>query len=124
MGIIKLLIGLVIIIAISGIAFYFAPDSIKEKGLSLMNSQSFIPAEVKKAAEDIYATPQYKANQLLAELDKNFSALTTAVKNPTTDKTKQAETVQTIEQTKQLVQQLSQVKTDPTLISQITEAVT
>ena len=115
---------LVIIVAIGGVAFYFAPNSIKDKALSYVDSQSFIPAEIKKTIADVYATPEYQKQQLLAELDKNFSYLTQAVANPSASKTEQAAALQTIERTKEIVQQLSSVSSDPTLVSKITEIVT
>ncbi len=115
---------LVVIAAVGGVAFYFAPDAIKEKGLSYVDNQNFIPTEVKKAVDDLYATPQYQKEKLLAELDKNFSYLTKAVENPSASKTEQAAALQTIERTKEIVQQLSSVSSDPTLVSKITEIVT
>lgn len=124
MGLIKLVFMLVVIAAIGGAAFYFAPDALKEKALTYINGQNFIPAEVKKAVEDIYATPGYQREKLLAELDKNFSAITQAVENPSASKTEQTAALKTIERTKEIVQQLSEVKSDPTLISKITEIVT
>ncbi len=124
MGLIKLVLIIVVIAAIGGVAFYFAPDALKEKALTYVNSQNFIPAEVKKAVEDVYATPGYQKEKLLAELDKYFSYLAQAVENPAISKTEQTAALHTIEQTKQIVQQLSDLKTDPTLVSKITELVT
>ncbi|MDO8467232.1 MAG: hypothetical protein Q7S83_03795 [bacterium] len=112
---------LLILGSVAGVAFYFAPDNIKERGLAYIDEQKFIPAEIKKAAEDIYATPEYKRDKLLAELESNFASLESAIikSSPQPE-----EAVKTIARTKEIIKEISEISTNPTLVSKITEIVT
>lgn len=113
-----LLIGLVLV---AGVVFYFSPDSVKEKGLSYINESSIIPDEVKKAAEDIYATPAYKREKLLKELETNLGSLYTFVEE-TSQNPEPAKKL--IERTKEIVAEVLAQNNDPNIIKQITETVT
>ena len=121
MGLIKLFLMLIIMGGIAGVALYFAPDSIKERGLAYIGEQDFIPVEIKKAAEDLYATPEYKREKLLAELEDNFASLETTITNSAP---KPEEAVKTIARTKEIIKEISEINSNPTLISKITEVVT
>lgn len=112
---------LVIMTGVAGAAFYFAPDSIKERGLSFIEEQNFIPDEIKKAAEDLYATPEYKREKLLAELENNFASLESTI---VASSPKPEEAVKTIARTKEIIKEISEINSNPTLISKITEVVT
>lgn len=112
---------LVIMTGVAGAAFYFAPDNIKERGLSFIEEQNFIPDEIKKAAEDLYATPEYKREKLLAELENNFASLESTI---VASSPKPEEAVKTIARTKEIIKEISEINSNPTLISKITEVVT
>ena len=112
---------LLILTGVAGVAFYFAPDNIKERGLAYIGEQDFIPIEIKKAAEDLYATPEYKRDKLLTELEDNFAALeSTIVKSSPQPE----ESVKIIARTKEIIEEISEINTNPTLINKITEIVT
>jgi len=121
MGAIKMLIALVVMLAVAGIVFYFAPDNIKEQGLAYISGIPFLPAEVKKAAEDIFATPEYKRNVLLKELDINLDTIQKTVEESASAP---AQAVKAIERTKEIVEEITKLNDDPTFIKQITNAVT
>ena len=112
---------LLILAGAAGVAFYFAPGNIKERGLAYIGERDFIPIEIKKAAEDIYATPEYKRDKLLTELENNFATLeSTIVKSSPQPE----ESVKTIARTKEIIKEISEINTNPTLVSKITEIVT
>lgn len=121
MGLIKLFFMLLMLAGAAGVAFYFAPDNIKERGLTYIGAQDFIPTEIKKAAEDLYATPEYKRDKLLAELENNFASLesTIVASSPEPEKS-----IKTIARTKEIIKEISEINSSPTLISKITEIVT
>ncbi len=121
MSLIKLLFMLIILAGAAGVAFYFAPDNIKERGLAYIGKQDFIPIEIKKAAEDLYATPEYKREKLLAELENNFALLESTILKSSPQP---EEAVKTIARTKEIIKEISEISTNPTLISKITEIVT
>ncbi len=120
-GLIRLLLLLAIAAAIAGTAFYFAPDSIKEQGLAYINDQNYIPIEIKKAAESLYATPKYQRDILIEELDDNFATIESIIQKysaaPAAD-------IKTIQRTREIVKEISEIQNNPTLVSKITEAVT
>ncbi len=113
-----LLIGLALV---AGVVFYFAPDNIKERGLSYINESSLIPEEIKKTAEDIYATPAYKREKLLKELEANLGSLQEFVEE-TSQNPEPAKKL--IERTKEIVTEVLAQNNDPTIIKQVTETVT
>ncbi|KKU85125.1 MAG: hypothetical protein UY12_C0010G0012 [Parcubacteria group bacterium GW2011_GWA2_47_8b] len=121
MGAIKMLIALVVMLAVAGIVFYFAPDNIKEQGLAYISGIPFLPAEVKKAAEDIFATPEYKRGKLLQELETNLGTIQKTVEENVSAPT---QAVKAIERTKEIVEEITKLNDDPTFIKQITNAVT
>ncbi len=106
---------------VAGAAFYFAPDSIKEQGLAYLNDQNYIPLEIKKAAESLYATPKYQRDILIEELDDNFETIESIIQKysqePTAD-------IKTVQRTREIVKEISEIQNNPTLVSKITETVT
>ncbi|TSC82902.1 MAG: hypothetical protein G01um101419_454 [Parcubacteria group bacterium Gr01-1014_19] len=120
-GLIRLLILLAIASVVAGAAFYFAPDSIKEQGLAYLNDQNYIPLEIKKAAENLYATPKYQREILIEELDDNFETIESIIQKyseqPTSD-------IKTVQRTREIVKEISEIQNNPTLVSKITEVVT
>lgn len=106
---------------IAGVVLYFVPDNIKERGLAYINKSSIIPEEIKKAAENIYATPSYKREKLLNELSANLASLQTFVET-TAENPEPAK--QLIERTQQIVEEVIAQNNDPNIIKQITETVT
>ncbi|MEK7640856.1 MAG: hypothetical protein AAB389_02570 [Patescibacteria group bacterium] len=120
-GLIRLIILLAIAGIIAGTAFYFAPDSIKEQGLAYISDQNFIPVEIKKAAENLYATPKYQRDILIEELDNNFGAIESIIQKYSVEPTADIKTVQ---RTREIVKEISEIQNNPTLVSKITEVVT
>lgn len=106
---------------VAGIILYFAPDSIKEKGLAYVSESSLIPDEVKKTAESIYATPAYKREKLLKELETNLGGLQTFVEKTSTNP---EPAKKLIERTQEIVEEVLAQNNDPGIIKQITDTVT
>lgn len=121
MGLIKLLFVLIILAGAAGVAFYFAPNNIKNQGLAYIGKQNFIPIEIKKAAENLYATPEYKRDKLLEELEDNFASLESEIIESSSQP---EESVKTIARTKEIIKEISEINSNPTLVSKITEVVT
>lgn len=113
-----LLIGLIIF---AGAVFYFAPDSIKEKGLSYVSESRIVPEKVKKAVEDFYATPAMKRANLVKELEQNLASIKSVVER---NSPAPEPTVKLIERTQEIVDEIAQQKTEPSVIQKITETVT
>ncbi len=120
MGAIKTLVALVVLLVVASIAFYFAPDSIKEKGLAYISNSPLLPAEVKKAAEDIFATPEYKRTALLKELDSTLNTIQQTIEASVSAPEK---AIKAVERTKEIVAEITKLNDDPTFLKQITEAV-
>ncbi|MBI2024723.1 MAG: hypothetical protein HYT03_01345 [Candidatus Harrisonbacteria bacterium] len=118
---IRLLVVLAVLTGIAGVAFYFAPNNIKERGLDYISGISFLPGEIKKTAEDIYATPAYRREKLLGELDNNLFTLREIVE-ANLDNPEAA--VETLDRTKEIVEEVLKQNDDPGVINQITAAVT
>lgn len=121
MGIIKLFFVLVGLALAAGIVFYFSPDSVKEKGLSYISGSPIVPGEVKKAVEDFYATPSMKRANLVKELEQNLASIKSIVEK---NSPAPEPTVKLIERTQEIVDEIVQQKTEPSVIQQITETVT
>ncbi len=121
MGIIKLLFMLAIMAVIAGVAFYFAPDSIKEQGLAYLNESSLVPIEIKKAAENLYATPEYSREKLEKELVQNFESIEAIIRKTSSDP---EPIIQKIQRTKEIVEEIKEIRSDPTFVTKITEIVT
>ncbi|GEM_PF-3470282 len=121
MGIIKLFLMMVGLIVAAGIIFYFAPDDIKERGLAYVSNSNIVPKEVKKTVEDFYATPAMKRENLIKELEQNLADIKTVVEK---NSPAPEPTIKLIERTQQIVEEIIQQKTEPSVIRQITEIVT
>lgn len=121
---IKLLLALITVVIISGTAFYFAPDSVKEKGLAYIEANGDIPASIKEAISSVYSTPAMQRERLLAELDKNFASIENFVENPSSDPKISEPIKKIIERNQEIIKEVSKIETNPTLIKQVTEAVT
>lgn len=100
---------------------YFAPDSVKEKGLAYISNSPYIPDEIKKTAESVYATPSYKREKLLKELEANLGSLRTFVEE-TSQNPEPAKKL--ITRTQEIVQEVLEQNSDPGIIKQITDTVT
>lgn len=120
-GLLRLIVLLAIAAAIAGVVFYFAPDNIKEQGLAYLNESNLVPIEIKKAAESIYATPKYNRGKLEEELAQNFANLESIIR---TTASNPEPIIQKIQRTKEIVEEIKEVKSDPTFISKVTEIVT
>lgn len=115
-----LFIAVVLIVA-GGVAFMLAPESFKEKGLEYVSRNPYIPAEVKKTVDNFYATPAIKRKRLVQELETNLADL----KKTLEEKVGAGDpSVQLVERSKEIVAEVLQQNDDPTIIKQITEAVT
>ncbi len=115
-----LFIAVVLIIA-AGVAFMLAPDSFKEKGLEYVSQNPYIPGEVKKAVDDLYATPAIRRKRLVQELEQNLAGLKQALE----EKAGASDpSIQLVERSKEIVAEVLKQNDDPTVIKQITEAVT
>lgn len=110
-----------IMAVIAGVAFYFAPDNIKEQGLAYLNESNLVPIEIKKAAENIYATPEYNREKLEKELIQSFESIESIIRKTSSDP---GPIIQKIQRTKEIVEEIKEIKSDPTFISKITEIVT
>ena len=120
MGAIRLVFVVAVLAIVAGVALYFAPNDIKEKSLGYISDIPFLPEEVKKSVEDIYATPAYRREKALTELNKNLASLESIVEFglPEPD-----EALETIERTKELVQEILDQNSDSTVVDKITTAV-
>ena len=123
MGVIKLFLILLGLILAGGVALYFSPDSVKERGLAYISDRSIIPEDVKKVAESIYATPSMKREQLVQEFERNLADIQKVVEKSSPAPEAEA-TVKLIEETKKIVEEIIEQKAEPSVIQQITETVT
>ena len=120
MALFRLLIMIAIITGIAGVGLYFAPDPIKEKVLSYVGGNPYIPSEIKAEAEKLYATPAMKREKLINELTGNLSKIQEYIEAVATS-TNNLE-LPLLTRSKEIIDQVLKINADPSAIKQITDA--
>lgn len=120
MGAIRLIFVIAVLAVVAGVALYFAPNNIKDQSLGYISNIPFLPEDIKKGVEDIYATPAYRREKTLVQLNTNLASLESLVEFGLPEP---QEALETIERTKELVQEILDQNNDPTVVDKITAAV-
>lgn len=115
------MISLAGLVLAAGTMFYFLPDNLKEKGLTYINESEYIPASVKEAAENLYATPAYKRKELAIDLEKNLAEIQLALEN---SPTKQPELIKKVEEAQAMLKEVLRFNDQPTAAGQLIGAIT
>ncbi len=122
MALFRLLVIVAIIISIAGAGLYFAPDNIKEKVLSYVNDSPYVPSEIKKEVEKLYATPAMKREKLITELTDNLLKIEAYItKNTPSPESPEAKL---LERSQQIIAEVLEQNAEPGVVKQITDAVT
>lgn len=123
MALFRLLIMLAIVAGVAGAGLYFAPDSVKEQVLSYVNNNPYLPSEIKKEVENIYATPSMKREKLINELTTNLSLIQTYIEEVAPATASSSPEVKLLNRSKEIIAEVLKQNSDPTVIKQITDAV-
>ena len=123
MALFRLLLMLAIVAGVAGAGLYFAPDSVKEQVLSYVNSNPYVPSEIKSEVEKLYATPAMKREKLITELTGNLSVIQSYIEGLSSVSASSSPEVKLLTRSQEIIDQVLKINADPGAVKQITDAV-